>query len=289
MFCDWYAATIPDSYQNVIGFISNNIGGNYKQMSKGVNGYDCRAVFDDENGNPNATILWGGNNGANPHAFASSDKAIDFRNLVREVWPEHSVTRIDVAEDFKEQGFFDECTARLLELAKKNRVKVSTVGDWLTDKSLDGRTLYVGSPTSSAYIRLYEKGKQIAHQAFTKNGLGIPDGMDLLDVVRLELQIRPKKSHKALAAKSSLEEMWGYSPWTQEVADELLNLSVPRVDLTEWKKSDDEQALKWLAKQYGGTLNRLADRYGSRQAVFDELWKAIDELDEDRRKRGLKC
>ena len=59
-------------------------------------------------------------------------------------------------------------TDSLLEHGKRNRVKVSTVGDWLTDDAIDGRTLYLGSPTSAATIRLYEKGKQIANQLLRK-------------------------------------------------------------------------------------------------------------------------
>ena len=79
---------------------------------------------------------------------------------------EHSVSRIDVAEDMQEVGLFEKLTDSLLEHGKRNRVKVSTVGDWLTDDAIDGRTLYLGSPTSAATIRLYEKGKQICKSAF---------------------------------------------------------------------------------------------------------------------------
>ena len=71
--------------------------------------------LDNEYGNANVTILAGGNNGANPHAFASGDNAIYFRDLVRDIWPEHAVTRVDVAEDMHQDGLFEKLTDSLIE------------------------------------------------------------------------------------------------------------------------------------------------------------------------------
>lgn len=277
MRCDWYAATIPDTPENVIGFLQNNIGGELKRLKTGLNGYSTRWTLDDEKGNPNAIILAGGNNGANPHAFAGSEKAVYFRELVREVWPEHSVTRVDVAEDMYSDGLFEEFTGRLLEHGKRNRVKVSTVGDWLTDSSPDGRTLYLGSPTSSASIRLYEKGKQMANLLFTRNNWGIPDDFPI-NWVRLELQLRPQKQQKQQAAKEELENFWGYAGWTREVADDLLSVDVPRVEVNNWKQSDDEKAMLWMARQYGNLLTRRLEALGDWCSVGREIGQYIEKL-----------
>lgn len=277
MRCDWYAATIPDTPENVIGFLQNNIGGELKRLKTGLNGYSTRWTLDDENGNPNAIILAGGNNGANPHAFAGSEKAVYFRELVREVWPEHSVTRVDVAEDMYSDGLFEEFTGRLLEHGKRNRVKVSTVGDWLTDSSPDGRTLYLGSPTSSASIRLYEKGKQMANLIFTRNNWAIPDDFPI-NWVRLELQLRPRKQQKQQAAKEEIENFWGYSGWTREVADDLLSVDVPRVEVNNWKQSDDEKAMLWMARQYGNLLTRRLEALGDWCSVGREIGQYIEKL-----------
>lgn len=277
MRCDWYAATIPDTPENVIGFLQNNIGGELKRLKTGLNGYSTRWTLDDEKGNPNAIILAGGNNGANPHAFAGSEKAVYFRELVREVWPEHSVTRVDVAEDMYSDGLFEEFTGRLLEHGKRNRVKVSTVGDWLTDSSPDGRTLYLGSPTSSASIRLYEKGKQMANLIFTRNNWAIPDDFPI-NWVRLELQLRPRKQQKQQAAKEEIENFWGYSSWTREVADDLLSVDVPRVEVNNWKQSDDEKAMLWMARQYGNLLTRRLEALGDWCSVGREIGQYIEKL-----------
>lgn len=277
MRCDWYAATIPDTPQNVIGFLQNNIGGQLKRLKTGMNGYSNRWALDDENGNPNAIILAGGNNGANTHAFSGSEKAVYFRELVREVWPEHSVTRVDVAEDMYSDGLFEEFTGRLLEHSKRNRVKVSTVGDWLTDRSLDGRTLYLGSKTSSAQIRLYEKGKQMANLLFTRNNWEIPDDFPI-NWVRLELQLRPQKQQKEQAAKEELANFWGYAGWTREVADDLLSVDVPRVEVNNWKQSDDEKAMLWMARQYGNLLTRRLEALGDWCSVGREIGQYIEKL-----------
>lgn len=274
MKCDWYAATIPDTPENIVSYMENNIGGSLKKLKSGLHGYSDRWVLDNEQGNANVTILAGGNNGARPHAFASGDNAIYFRDLVREIWPEHAVTRIDVAEDMTGSGLFEKLTDSLIEHGRRNRVKVSTVGDWLTDKSLDGRTLYLGAPTSSASIRLYEKGKQIANQLFTKNGYVVPEDFPL-DWVRLELQLRPKKQQKIKAASDDLANFWGYANWTKEVADDVFSLDVPRVKADEWKQTDDERVMMWLAKQYGNFFSRLLDKKGSWSSVGEEIGRYV--------------
>ena len=171
-------------------------------------------------------------------------------------------------------GLFEKLTDSLIEHGRRNRVKVSTVGDWLTDKSLDGRTLYLGAPTSSASIRLYEKGKQIANQIFTKNGYVVPEDFPL-DWVRLELQLRPKKQQKIKAASDDLANFWGYANWTKEVADDVFSLDVPRVKADEWKQTDDERVMMWLAKQYGNFFSRLLDKKGSWASVGEEIGRYV--------------
>ena len=66
MKCDWYAATLPDTPENVVSYMENNIGGTLKKLKSGLHGYSDRWVLDNEHGNANVTILAGGNNGANP-------------------------------------------------------------------------------------------------------------------------------------------------------------------------------------------------------------------------------
>lgn len=281
MQCDWYAATIPDNILNVQGFLMNNLGGTLKLGRSGLNGYRSRAFLEDEESKTTlATILWGGNNGANPHIFSTSDNAPDFMNLVRNTWSAHVVTRVDVAEDMDGgAGLFSDLTGRLVKFAEARRLSVSTVGDWLTADAKEGRTLYIGSKSSAAQIRLYEKGKQLAKDFWTTKGLCVPDGFPL-DWVRMELQLRPQKGQRESAASASLEELWGYTAWTKAAADEFLSIDVPRVQGNVWKKSADERLLQWIAHQYGSLFRRRFDALGSDWAAVGEELSQYIEMNE---------
>lgn len=270
MRCDWYQATINDNIQNVIGILSNNLGGNLKIAQSGMMGYQKRAFLDDENGSTLSTILWDGRTESQqlPHAFATSENAPDFMNLVRDSWRDsHRVTRIDVCEDLQGSGLFEDMSAKLQEIAKSKRVKTSVAGDWLTPDSPDGRTLYVGSPSSPCRVRLYEKGKEIAKKAFHSRGWGTPEGFPI-DWVRLELQCRPSKGvQREVSASLPLEEFWGFSAFSLEVADKLAGMNVPRVKPTKYTKNADDAVLDFMVKQYGNVLMRKFKSTGSWEAV----------------------
>lgn len=67
------------------------------------------------------------------------------------------------------------------------------------DDPAAGATYYLGSAKSNTQIRLYQKGLELM-------GQGIPASPDL---TRLELQWRPAKAGKDLAAKLAPRECWG--------------------------------------------------------------------------------
>lgn len=283
MKCDWYAATIPDNHQNIISFLTDNLDGTVKLGRNGMNGYSNKVFIDNsDTGIQLATVLFGGNNGAYPHAFATSDHAPDFMTLVRSHWEKHSVTRIDVAEDMDGgSSLFNDFSKNLVSFARKSRVSICTVGDWLTPEAKEGRTLYLGAKSSSTRIRLYEKGKQIAKELFTSKGFAIPPEFPI-DWVRLELQLRPHKEQKLKAATETIENFWGYSGWTQCVADEILSVDVPRIKTNIWKKSEDESILQWVAKQYGNLFCRRFDVLGSWEEVGKEMGLYIEKLHKQR-------
>ena len=45
MKCDWYAATLPDTPENVVSYMENNIGGTLKKLKSGLHGYSDRWVL----------------------------------------------------------------------------------------------------------------------------------------------------------------------------------------------------------------------------------------------------
>ena len=80
---------------------------------------------------------------------------------------------------------------------------------------------------------------------------------------------------KIQAATEELVNLWGYSNWTREVADDVFSLDVPRVKADEWKQTDDERVMMWVAKQYGNFFTRMLDKKGSWAAVGEEIGRYV--------------
>ena len=55
------------------------------------------------------------------------------------------------------------------------------------------------------------------------------------------------------------------------MADDVFSLDVPRVKADEWKQTDDERVMMWVAKQYGNFFTRMLDKKGSWASVGEEI------------------
>lgn len=273
MVCDWYQTTIHDAIQNVVPMLEDALNCHVVEAKTGMMGYDWRGFLNDDEGITRATLLYGSRNPNQnkPHAFATSESAQKFMDVMRNEWAgRHTVTRIDVAEDMYGQGLFEEIQAKMVQLSKKQRITTSVAGDWLSDDKRGGRTIYLGAPTSDVRARLYEKGKEVANKLFFSKGYAVPEGFPM-DWVRLELQCRPTRLQREVAATIPLEQFWGFAKWSNRLAEDVFSMSVPRVAQIDWKKSRDEEVLKWVGKQYGKLFLRRLDKLGSWEAVGKEL------------------
>jgi DNA relaxase NicK len=138
-----------------------------------------------------------------------------------------------------------------LHLAEQFALKIDQRGDWnRDDKMAKGRTLYVGSRQSLAYLRIYEKGKEKA----VRSGGEITDP----DHVRAEAEIKPQNMVQGYAL-ASLEprEYWRCSPWLNQYSTILFQKNMDRIRLwTVTKESDDDMAFAYMLKQYGAVLAR---------------------------------
>jgi len=263
---DWYAATVVVTEDDLLGGLSDNLGAEVKE-GRPLHGYSRGYELLTGEGVA-ARVLAGGANGS-PHAWASGAAAESYAELVRTLWPdEHRVSRMDSRIDFGGVSNGEETWDALYEacvaLAAEKGLRTSVAGDYLG--KVAGRTLYVGSKKSDVFVRLYEKGKQLRGEL-----RGAPEADRIpLDWCRLEVQVRPQGDKRWQAATASPAEAWGYSQWTQGLAAEVARLDVPRVSMQFHRETDDERALAWLARQYGGTFERLAHDRGW-QSVVDRL------------------
>lgn len=272
---DWYAATIQAHPVEVVETLRREFGAEVV-TTKGLHGYTQGFDLRGPSGTV-ARVLAGGVNAA-PHAWASGEDTEPFVSAVRRCWPDqHTVSRMDTAEDFQGPGSWDRLNAECLSLADSLRLKVSQAGDY--HRLEDGRTLYVGSRKSPVFIRLYEKGKQLRAKV-THGAEDIPE-----DWVRLEGQVRPQKEAKKAAAFATPEEAWGFSAWTADLARRCMSLDVPRVRMNVWREADDDRAFHFLVRQYGPLLERLRCQLGDWQCVGLQIGHAI--ADHRRRTGGL--
>jgi len=265
---DWYAATIDAHPMTVVGTLRREFGAEVRP-THGLHGYTHGFDLVGPHGTM-AKVLAGGANG-NPHAWASGEDTDRFVQLVRAEWPlEHTVSRMDAAEDFQGPGSWDRLNAECLEVADRLRLRVSQAGDY--HRLEDGRTLYVGSRKAAVFVRLYEKGKQLRAK--------VTQGAELIpaDWCRLEAQVRPQKDARKAAAFATPEQAWGFAGWTHDLAARCMALDVPRVQMNVWRESDDDRAFAFMVRQYGHMLERLRRDLGSWDCVGLQIGDAVADL-----------
>ncbi len=136
---------------------------------------------------------------------------------LRTHFPGHSAPRLDVCEDYDQEGSFETLQA-LVRARKGVRVKGGYVA--LPDDLVDGRTWAAGKRGGVGYIRVYEAGKH-------------PDRLHLArpNWSRIELEARPHYARdKAAASAWSPVHVWGLSAWTHSVGEAITQCVIPRFE-----------------------------------------------------------
>jgi hypothetical protein len=202
-----------------------------------------------------ATLFWGGNPGVN--VKATGDRSPEVRKLLGQ--REHFPSRVDACEDWVESGLFDRLATALIMHARNSRVKINMQGDWVRG---EGRTLYLGSKSSTVQLVLYEKGYQM--------------GGDL-NWVRLEARVMPAKpAAKITVSGWEPEQAFGACKWLTEAMhfigwDHLKTQSVGTV----WRPSDTERQRSALIKQYGRIIREWSHELGGMAQLAAELERLI--------------
>lgn len=266
---DWYQATIPENPIVLVDTLKAALAaGGEVVEGRGRHNYHQSFRINDAQGFRVAEVLAGGKNG-NPNVTASGEVTSAFVEVVRSCWPSHRVTRFDSAEDFAKEGALDGLEAICRGVAKELRVKGRAV---VPDDPTEGKTYYMGAPTSDNRVRLYDKTAETRRKLPESRHAEIPDHW-----ARLEVQVRPRKEWKAYAAQATPEQAWGFAAWTHELAQRAFSLSIDRINMYAGKESDDERAFRYLVIQYGPLLERLVRDVGSWECVGLTIRDAIEE------------
>lgn len=179
---------------------------------------------------------------------------------------EHRCTRVDSCVDFERPGAFEALLDPVMRAKADFKLYGERRGDWEFPEL--GRTQYLGANSSTVRLRLYEKGKQPEFRHLNRP-----------DLARMEVQIRPAKDAKTEYSQLSALEVWGASKWTRQLAAEVLESYLDPVPPgTVRKDTELTQKVRWLCKQYGPTLMKLASDLGSWECVGLQLRDEIQAL-----------
>jgi hypothetical protein len=247
---DWYQASFEADPESVISLICKELncivelskpqppyiyGVSFHPISSRTGKIDKTHTF--------MTLHYGGINSKILLRATGSDADI-FAPFIRKHWPDHQVSRADMAVDFDEKGIFNELSSWLLDYAKANRLKTGFVGDWAN--GTQGRTLNIGSRDSAVYIRLYEKGHQ-------QIAVGVKNVS--LDWVRFEAEIKPQtKDAKKNLSNLAPHQCFGVSRLMRDFAMKYGGRYDP-VKVTKGMAEKSSNPLHYMALQYGDLLS----------------------------------
>lgn len=244
---DWYQATIdtPELASLLLNGLARSLGLSKWTLCPALYGYSLGYVLDGvETGSVRVFVRE-----RDVHVQATSRTAGAVAEYLRSAWPEHRVSRADVALDVDAPGCFDRLWRHVHDLARSGaagggrKVKTSTAGDWLD--GVDGRTLYTGGTSSPLRVVVYEKGcEQLAKD---------PNCGASRDWTRVEWRLRPDTpAGKAWLGKATPAEALGMTPFGASVASSLLAADVVPVDSVRRFASQDPAY--WMARQYRRVL-----------------------------------
>lgn len=259
---DWYSATVHGTEADEV--LPVLAGGLHElrdvRPGRGMHGYTRGAEV--VRGDRKFASVWWGGNGGGVHVQASGADAPDTAQRIREAFPDHYVTRADVCEDYTAPGAWEYLSARAIGIADQHGIKVNFAGDW--HRGQDGRTVYLGAPSSTLRARVYEKGRQVG---------GDPNH------VRAELVARPKGDARKQCSWMLPREFFGGAEWAKDLAFSLGVEDVKRMRLgTVYRESDTARTRNALARQYGPAVLAWVEEAGSEAAFAGELVELIHSL-----------
>lgn len=279
---DFYRASLPtgtDAEQIINHLALHNPDGEIAE-GRARMGYErCTSLRDGE-GERWADVLHGGPNGVLVETSGEVSPAVV--GVVRLAWPQHQVSRADVCEDLlaDECGLFDRLHPELQRVVSRHgRVQAVTVR---ADKTEEGSSYRIGSRTSETFIRVYQKPEQLV--ATRQGDKSLRFFFDRW--VRAEVEAKPQKDNRFVAATLPEEGFWGLSRIARQVSDVMFDLSIGRTGVIDYKQlTAKERARRSLVKMFGNTLMAWKEEVGSCAELGIVLVEAIREQQAERARR----
>lgn len=275
---DAYSGTFPIRPELLVQGISDafSTGGIRVDRRKSALHYAAADVLLDGLDEQVCSVHHGGPNGA-PHVRVQGFYSSQVVDVLRGLWPSHSVSRVDVAIDFDGPGCWDKLAAVCDRIARDGGLTWNTYGDFREDRDkMKGRTIYVGSRQSPLFVRLYEKGKEM----LPKHRVGDP--FPSLDWCRLEVEVKPKsRPMKFAASRWRPEQFWGCSSWTRNLLHSASGVDVERIIMSARKETDARRAIKSMAGQYRSAMEAVIAEEGSDEAFMElirSIWWNLDNV-----------
>jgi DNA relaxase NicK len=212
--------------------------------------------------------------GQNHHPFveAKGETSECVASVIRQHF-EHVPSRIDSALDLRGPTAFEQLRKLAHQFEAQRGLKLDYAG--ADPENPDrGTTIYLGSRTSQAFVRVYQKGLKHAEEMGLA-GDAIPD--ELRHWVRVELEYKPdKRPARLIAAQLSPSSLWGCSPWTRDFAKLALSIEAEKVKMSETRETNHDRAMRYLVQQYGPTIMRQVELLGSWDRFAEDLRDRVE-------------
>lgn len=242
--------------ESEIGFVEviySIIGGNLEHRTFGAKGYPKSSLIKYKYAGIDSTILFcygSMNAGQHLNVEFKGDQTEYVRDIILSCGVQYRLTRADIALDF--QTDYLEAHAIAKAYAEKKGIATSVQGDW--EQGKDGRTYYIGKTRggSESYIRLYEKGIQLRSK-----GYGAP-----VDLVRLELEYKPKKYKRAEIKSLDAADLLATAIYPLELFEQFMPLGINAQKITTPPQKTFEESINHMITQYANSLSEYIEVYG---------------------------
>lgn len=259
-----------DRFEKTVAELAQRLGGDI-EIGEALNGYSQGFHIVRDGEVLLRCLTRGAGSAADTSQFLAASTASEVYPIFQELYPKHSVSRLDACEDYSGAGTWDKLEALVTEVCSLHKVTMAPFGEGHvrpdgTRDATKGRSWYCGSKNSPFRIVIYEKGlEQIAK--------GIPDEPTR---VRLEVRIRPSSKSKEFVGSSGLMpiDLFGMSRWGLEVAKRLGVAELKRMAIgSVWRPTECEEVAQKIVKMFDRGMDRLLEQYGSPEEVGRILYE----------------